>query len=322
MIKFNVKIEQFLNDLRRESGKDIFNNVKQRGDDYQCSCPFHKDIKPSFGINKDGIWHCFSCGEKGNAIQLVQKILDIDNYKIAEKWIEDKYYKFILETPTIPTLDFTLKEENKIEVPKKQYIPKEELNKYKFYHPYMYERKLTNQIIQMFDIGYDKDFILEKKDPNGNIKYDHFGPAITFPVKDINGNILFIARRCINNKIFHYPDGAEKPLYGVYELFKYHKDVKQIWVCESILDSLYLWTQNRVAVALNGLGSSEQYRELESLGIKEMILALDNDKAGEIGTRGIIDNVKNVYFRRAILPENRKDINECTEEEIKNLKIV
>lgn len=40
---------------------------------------------------------------------------------------------------------------------------------------------------------------------------------------------------------------------GIYELYKLKEFPKEIYVCESMLDCLYLWTFNKFAVAMNGL---------------------------------------------------------------------
>ncbi len=69
-----------------------------------------------------------------------------------------------------------------------EHISEEELDSYRFVHPYMKTRKLSDKVIEMFDVGYDKDT-----------------ECLTFPVKDINGNCLFIARRNVEFKRFSYP---------------------------------------------------------------------------------------------------------------------
>ena len=41
----------------------------------KACCPFHKEKTPSFSINDDkGYYHCFGCGESGDAIKFVQKM--------------------------------------------------------------------------------------------------------------------------------------------------------------------------------------------------------------------------------------------------------
>jgi hypothetical protein len=46
-------------------------NVQRRGN---VSCPFHKDLKPSFQIKPNNTFTCYSCGEYGDAIDLYKKL--------------------------------------------------------------------------------------------------------------------------------------------------------------------------------------------------------------------------------------------------------
>lgn len=40
--------------------------VSDKGDQYEITCPFHEDRRPSCRLNKEtGQYHCFSCGRKG-----------------------------------------------------------------------------------------------------------------------------------------------------------------------------------------------------------------------------------------------------------------
>ena len=42
--------------------------------DVLCHCVFHKDTKPSLSVNiETGLFFCHACGEKGNAVQFIQK---------------------------------------------------------------------------------------------------------------------------------------------------------------------------------------------------------------------------------------------------------
>jgi len=55
---------------------------------HKALCPFHSDHKPSltFKINK---WKCWSCGEDGDTISLVQKVLH-KNFLDACRWLADE----------------------------------------------------------------------------------------------------------------------------------------------------------------------------------------------------------------------------------------
>jgi DNA primase len=42
---------------------------------YMGHCPFHEDTTPSLSVNASrGLFHCFGCGEKGDALALVEKV--------------------------------------------------------------------------------------------------------------------------------------------------------------------------------------------------------------------------------------------------------
>ena len=46
--------------------------VKHAGSSMKACCPFHHEKTPSFNINPNrGFYHCFGCGESGDAIKLV-----------------------------------------------------------------------------------------------------------------------------------------------------------------------------------------------------------------------------------------------------------
>ena len=48
--------------------------VRRAGSSYKACCPFHHEKTPSFNIQPDrGFYHCFGCGESGDAIKFVQK---------------------------------------------------------------------------------------------------------------------------------------------------------------------------------------------------------------------------------------------------------
>lgn len=330
-IYFACELHDILVKLQMElhaSGSRYLAKMKIGPTHIQVTCPYHSDgveRKPSAGIRKeDGLLHCFACGEVHSLPEVISHCFEKDDGGMyGMQWLLRNFSATVREENRNVKFNISrnkkTSDNNGVDIRSNNYISDEELEKYRYVHPYMYERGLTDEVIEMFDIGYDRDM-----------------QAITFPVRNIRGNCLFIARRSVNTKFFNYPEGVEKPLYGQYELAKYGEEVvafgselrrvpkyKEVIVCESMLDALSFWTVGKYAVALNGLGNELQFEQLRNLPCRQIILATDMDERGMAARDRIRDNVQNTkivgeYF----FPKGCKDANDCTKEQLKNLQIV
>lgn len=290
----------------RSSVKDKLLCVKDTGgDNIMVSCPVHKngqERRPSCGIHKrTGVCHCFTCGFTSTLQEFISVVLGVEDYGVAgSNWLLDNFDRYEIEDR-----DFELDLARK-ELPHKQYsyVPDIVLDQYRYTHPYMYKRKLTDEVIDLFDIGYDKET-----------------DCITFPVRDKNGNCLFVARRSVKGKYFNYPSGAEKPLYGLYELIKTYDAIPtEVWVTESMINCLTLWTHGIPAVALNGTGSKEQIEFLNSLPIRSIVLSLDPDVAGRSGTEKIRKACMNGgHIISTVDYVDSRDINDLSSDELMSL---
>jgi hypothetical protein len=185
----------------------------------------------------------------------------------------------------------------------RDYVSEEELSKYRYYHNYMWQRKMTPEVVEIFDIGYD-----------GATQ------CITFPVRDIKGNCLFVARRSVVTKFFNYPSGAEKPVYGLYELNQLPEFPTEVIICESMIDAITCWVYGKYAVALNGLGNNLQFKQLNEMPCRKFILATDNDTAGQSARARLRKNISRKLITEYVFPKDKKDINDLTLEEFRNLK--
>ncbi len=168
----------------------------------------------------------------------------------------------------------------------------------------MYERKLTDAIIEKYDIGYDGNW----QAPGRN----NITPCITFPVHDINGNVLFIYRRSIEGKFFSMPEGIEKPVYGMHQL---PSNAKSVVIAESIFNALTAVAYGYPAIALLGTGNSQQMKELQRSGIYDFVICMDGDEAGQRATRRIKKALSGIAITWEIRMPEGKDINDCTKEE-------
>ena len=277
----------------------LFSQIKELPNDLMVSCPFHKDgqeRKASCGIRKeDGFLHCFTCGETATLEQLISRCFGYDDLgQYGLKWLKTNFLGDIIQDRKF-TIDLDRQNHKLVE----SFVSENELNQYRYFHPYMFKRKLNEDIIEKFDIGYD-----EKTN------------CITFPVRDEAGNCLFVARRSVLSKFFNYPTTIQKPVYGLYELKKYGQNVEEVIICESMINALTCWVYGKYAVALNGTGTEYQYNQLKKLNCRKLVLGLDPDNAGRKGAIKLYKNLKDyklITFLKGI-PEN-KDINDLTKEE-------
>lgn len=306
-LELNTDIYQILDKLFLElksKGSPLFSKgYKESGDYLMVQCPYHKfglEHNPSAQFRKsDGLFYCFNCKEPHSLPDVIYKCLGVN----GRSWLLENFDGSDIDRRKI---NLGIK---KPEKPKIEYVDKEILKKYRYFHPYMFERKLTEEVIRKFDVGYDKE-----------------NDRITFPNKDENGNILFIATRNIKNKFFHYPKDVDKPLYGLYELQREVKngvEINEIYVCESMIDILTIWSWGKYGVAMNGTGSSKQFEQLSKCNYRSLILATDNDEAGRKSREKIRKNVKGKLIREIDYSSygNCKDINDMSKEQFLNAKI-
>ena len=315
---------QVLNELKVQlelNGILRFAEFKVGPRNIQFNCPIHNDgqeRKPSCGIsivNKEevpaGTVHCFTCGYTASLEQMISHCFGKDDEgAFGKEWLIKNFLTISIENRKDIILDLQ-RGNNKDNLNK--YISEQELDSYRYYHDYMRKRRLTNEVIEQFDVGYDDHF--ELKDKFGKVK--SVLRCLTFPVRDVNGNTLFIARRSVDIKFFHYPEGVDKPIYGLYEL---PKDANEIIVCESVLNTLTCYTYGKPSVALLGLGTEYQYDQLRKLPCRKIITALDPDGAGYRATERLKKALKgNKLVTSYVLPEG-KDVNDLEKEEFENLE--
>lgn len=307
-----------------QHGVDRFHIFRNNGENIQTNCPFHKggqERKPSFGVNGEiDKCHCFACGWSGTIEEMISELYGYqDEGKFGKRWLIKRFNTVEIETrPNIMEgfngrNNITIRNNNDIHRFKQhiqsnksseQYsgeITEEELDKYRYIHPYMYQRGLTDEIIERFDIGYDRE-----------------REEITFPVKDIEGKCVFIASRSVKNKFFRLPKGLDKPVYQAYRF--QHGEYKEAYITESFLNCLTCWKYNKPSMAMIGTGNQKQYEILNNLPVRTYILCFDPDEAGRKATERFKRYVHGKIIKELVYADNR-DINDL-QEEFLNCKII
>lgn len=307
-----------------QHGVDRFHIFRNNGENIQTNCPFHKggqERKPSFGVNGEiDKCHCFACGWSGTIEEMISELYGYqDEGKFGKRWLIKRFNTVEIETrPNIMEgfngrNNITIWNNNDIHRFKQhiqsnksseQYsgeITEEELDKYRYIHPYMYQRGLTDEIIERFDIGYDRE-----------------REEITFPVADLQGTVRFIASRSVKNKFFRLPKNENKPIYQGYRFMSGR--YKEAYITESFLNCLTCWKYDKPAMAMIGTGNKKQYEILNNLPVRTYILCFDPDEAGRKATERFKKHVHGKIIKELVYPDNR-DINDL-QEEFLNCKII
>jgi len=295
---------------------------------YSVHCPFHnngQERKPSCGCSLEGetrngntyypgTWHCFACGVTYPFSVGVQEILKLKNTTMEEHPELQQYVNTDIQVQKDSLIPdqlmtnifstFAAADLRTRVLHKQEFVSEEELAGYRFTVPYMYERKLTDPIIEKYDVGFDPNHI-----PPGRKKPL---PCVTFPVKDLQGNVLFICRRSIEGKYFNLPQGIEKSVYGIYEL---PPETKEVIICESVFNALTCVAYGHPAVALFGTGTTYEMDQLKKLGIPNYIVCLDNDEAGNRGAAKIKKALSKTSMVWTMHVPEGKDVNDLTYEE-------
>ena len=248
----------------------------------------------SFVIEENILTHnCFVCGYIAKLPKFIEDCFG-EQEGFGSEWLAERYGDIFIDKP----IEFPTFGEEKKEEP--QFLDENSLKEYDYYHPYMWKRKLTKEVVDKFRVGYD-------------MKHR----SITFPVWDDRGNLVMVTERSVLTKRFFIPNGVQKPVYLLN--FIKAENIKTVVVVESQINALTSWGFGHPAIALFGTGSSYQYDILKKSGIRNYILCFDGDAAGKKGADRFVKALgKSVFIKTISMPEG-KDVNDLTKEEFELL---
>lgn len=251
----------------------------------------HGKADGALKITPDGMkWHCFSCNEGGDILDLLEKRDHVDQ-KEARQIISDRYGIAPAQKPKVAPVQQgeKLKAQN----------AGADANNYinacaakiggSDGEEYLTKRGLTPDTLQAFRIGYDA----EKK-----------AVVIPYPATD------YYTTRSISGKEYRKPAGIAEPLFITGDPGK-----GALFICEGQIDALSLVQAGATAAAaIGGAGAGK----LESMKpIKKAVIVRDNDDAGE-NTAQRIKEALTVKGVRCIIvqpPAEVKDANELLQKD-------
>ena len=209
---------------------DIYNlvssyvNLKKSGKNFMGLCPFHKEKTPSFTVDtKTQLYHCFGCGEGGDVISFIMKAENLSFIESVELLAKKVNYNLkYVETGHIEEHDGKNRLFEISELAKKyfNYILFKSKNGVKALN-YIKDRKISEQTIQLFEVGYsldnwdnftnfaksrkhtEADLILSglciesQKENKKNKVYDRFRGRVMFPIKDLLGRTIGFGGRIL-----------------------------------------------------------------------------------------------------------------------------
>lgn len=273
------------------------------------TCPYHsngQESKPSMGIAIDdaktqkGLCHCFTCNTVVPFDVYISNVFGFDDDgDFGRKWLAQHYYVYNDERQAIEIIPKEIERSSTYE----------EFSSYQpsYNNEYLLGRGIHPYTMQWFDI---------RDDGNG---------SVVFPVVDRHGIYQFMQKRAISYKGFFNDVNADKSshLYGLYQILsQLDTDTKPIYIVESIIDALYLWSKGYLAVAIMQAHiSEEQVNLLRRLPNRYFIVATDNDSAGDRGAELIKRNLPDKILSRVVFPAGTKDINDFTDEQMLSMQI-
>lgn len=209
-----------------------------------------------------------------------------------EVYLIEKYATILADTDNL-CLDIKLSEKKT----KLKYIDIKNLEHlYAEKTDYLTNRGISFEVQKMFGTGYS---------PDTN--------SIALLWADLQGRIVNIKYRRIDSKSFYYESGGQPIKNFVYGLYQCKvKQAKRVYICESEIDALYLWSNGCPAIAVGGASlSDEQKLLILKAGIEELVIATDNDAVGHRFRQFLKEEfagLLRVYDVK--FPANKKDINE------------
>ncbi len=200
--------------------------LQPAGKNYKGLCPFHNEKTPSFFVSKERrSFHCFGCGEKGDAINFIQKYKNI-SYNEAIEYLAGKYN---IEVEREGNYELEVNQERYYRINQEAMefyqVHLTNMDKGKKALDYLKSRGLDIHTIQYFEIGYapqESDSLYQhlkqkyeeielltvgliRKTASGGY-VDLFHDRIIFPIKNESGKVVGFSSRL-------YEDRENEPKY-------------------------------------------------------------------------------------------------------------
>ena len=291
---------------------------RSSGSSKVACCPFHHEKTPSFHINeRKGFYHCFGCGESGDAIKFVEKMDGLSFVEAVKK----------LAAP----LGIAVVEKEDPEASRRKRLYSLMGEAAAFYRrclvqtkeggrarEYLASRELDEKTCDDWQIGYapagaavmlkwaekhgyspaelEEAGIIKAPQGPGDKGYHRFGGRLMFTIKDRQGRtVAFSGRQLVpDKKSGKYVNSPETPIFRKSSvLFAFDRAAAAIArspnregiVCEGQIDTIRLHMAGFTnAVASQGTAFTEEHAAMLKKVADSMVVMYDDDAAGHKAT--------------------------------------
>jgi DNA primase len=312
-------LEEILNRLDIAELISSYIPLKRAGRNFKTNCPFHHEKTPSFIVSPERqIYHCFGCGESGNAFKFLMRYERMEFIEAVETLArktgvnlpqdnqrDEKKEGLITQLYKINELAAVFFQDNLF---KEQGVSA---------RSYLLKRGVKEESIKQFRLGLATDSwdslinhlrnkgisiaLLEKAGlalarENGGY-YDRFRKRIIFPVLDIKSRVLGFGARVMDESQPKYLNSPESPIYikgnNLYGLQIAKEAIKEddlVAVVEGYLDFILPYQEGlQNIVASLGTALTIQQARLLKRYSHNVVMLYDADLAGELATLRSLD---------------------------------
>jgi DNA primase catalytic core len=337
-----LKVNGFLEEFEKDEIKsrvDIVSlfgsfgvKLSPKGKSFVGRCPWHEDKDPSLSVDRDkGLYHCFGCGEAGDAFALVEKMKGV-GFRVALDYLKGQAGRLPAARPpkvVAQKAETTTTAQVKDEHPALTLSTIAEHYHKRFCESpaaraYLEKRGIRSaELMRRFKIGYADGSILSmiSNGQKGKLKSlgilteagrELFSGSLTFPILDEAGRSVGMYARSIEEKAkcrHLYLPGRH---HGVFNR-KASSAFGEIILTEGIIDALSLialgFENVQACYGVNGF-TEEHLQILKEDRVKTAIVAFDNDSPGQKASEELAGRLVLEGFSVKRISPEAKDWNE------------
>ena len=336
--------EQFLQELsERNDIVDVVSGyvqlTKRSGSNLFGLCPFHSEKTPSFSVAPDKqIYHCFGCGKGGSVIGFIMEIENL-SFPDAVGFLARRAGMAMPEE----------RDDNGVSKRRERMLSLNR-DAARFFHEqlktpaggvardYIARRGLTGRTVTNFGLGFapntwssltdamkqkgysERELFeagLVRQGKSGRGCYDTFRNRLMFPVIDVRGNVIGFSGRILDDGEPKYMNSPETLVFSKsHNLFALNLAKKSksgyLILAEGNIDVASLHQAGfDSAVASLGTSLTPEQARLMSRYVSEVVIAYDNDGAGQKAAQRAIGILEKLDVRvRVLRMDGAKDPDE------------